>query len=409
MKILNIANVAGIKRGGGVHEVAYNFWKIQNELGLSSDLWFPGFKHEEDDLARCSGFASVKALDTYGDPSFGLLRQHSAHLVKMEEYSIIHQHGIWLPLSKLSLEASKKHKRIVVIQPHGYLEPYRLEMSTIKKKVAYSLFEKRNLEQAKVLVACSIKEYSNLRKMFPKKDIAIIPNGISQDFYSRETEKNYFKKDEYLGKKNMLFLSRIHPLKGLVRLLKAYACIDNEVRNNWNIIIAGIDQDNHVEELKELVRELNLTDNVYFEGEKFNSEKVDIMSSANLFVLPTHDENYGIVVAESLARGVPVLTTKGAPWSLLEKEKCGFWVDNNDSGIRNGLKKAMLMSEADLHLMGKRGRSIAKQHFMWDGIVQKTIELHKWLLGEVEKPNFVFCGDIEKKNENIFVTVKLYK
>jgi glycosyltransferase involved in cell wall biosynthesis len=402
MKILNIANVAGIKRGGGVHEVAYNFWRIQNKIGYNSDLWFPGYKQEQLDLISDSGFDTVRALDTYFHPSTSLLKNFRMLLSEMNEYNIIHQHGIWVPISKLTLEANKNHKGIVIIQPHGYLEPYRLNISKFKKKLAYYFYEKNNIEQAKVLVACSNEEYLNLKNMFPSKDIAIIPNGISEEFYKHESKKDYFKNNKYSGRKNILFLSRIHPLKGLKRFLKVYADIDHKISKSWNIIIAGIDQDNHTVELKEIVNDLNLCQNVYFEGEKFNSDKVDIMSSANLFILPTYNENYGIVVAESLARGVPVLTTKGAPWSLLEKEKCGFWVDNSNNGIKNGLEKAMLLSEHDLKLMGENGRNIAKQYFLWDSIVHKTIELYKWLLDGGEKPDFIYLGDSQMKDENIF-------
>ena len=402
MKILNIANVAGTKRGGGVHEVVYNFWRIQNSLGYSSDLWFPGYKEEELELIKESDFDKVRALDTYFHPSKSFLKNFKRLLSQMSEYNIIHQHGIWVPISKLTLEANKNHKGIVIIQPHGYLEPYRLNISKLKKQLAYYVFEKTNLERARLLIACSNEEYLNLKIMFPSKDIAIIPNGVSEDFYLANSKNDYFNRDKYLGRKNMLFLSRIHPLKGLVRFLKVYASIDKETRENWNIIIAGIDQDNHSQELNKIVKDLKISDFVYFEGEKFKDEKVNIMSSADLFILPTFNENYGIVVAESLSRGVPVLTTKGAPWSLLEKENCGFWVDNNQEGIKMGLEKAMLFPEDKLKLMGENGRRIAKNYFLWDGIVHKTIELYSWLINGGEKPDFVYEGNKSSKNQSIF-------
>ena len=402
MKILNIANVAGTKRGGGVHEVVYNFWRIQNNLGYSSDLWFPGYKEEEIELVKDSNFDNVKALDTYFHPSKSFLKEFKRLLTEMNDYNIIHQHGIWVPISKLTFEANKRYKSIVIIQPHGYLEPYSLNMSRLKKKLAYYLFEKSNLERAKLLIACSYEEYLNLKVIFPSKDIAIIPNGVSEDFYTANSENDYFNNDKYLGRKNILFLSRIHPLKGLVRLLEAYAIIDQEIRKNWNIIIAGIDQDNHSQELQKIAKNLNISNFVYFEGEKFKEEKVNIMSSADLFILPTFSENYGIVVAESLSRGVPVLTTKAAPWSLLEKENCGFWANNSQEGIKIELERAMLLSKEELKLMGENGKKIAKNYFLWTGIVHKTIKLYSWLINGGVKPNFVFLGNKSLKNQSVF-------
>jgi len=402
MKILNIANVAGTKRGGGVHEVVYNFWTIQNCIGFDSDLWFPGFKKEESDLIAESNNVKVKALKTYFHPSKSILKNFGKLLSQVNEFDIIHQHGIWVPISKLTLEANKKYNGIIVIQPHGYLEPFSLNMSKGKKMLAYFLYEKKNLEYARLLLACSFEEYLNLRELFPSKDIAVIPNGVSKDFYNSKSNRDYFKKNIYMRRKNMLFLSRIHPLKGLARLLKAYAILDKSISENWNIIIAGIDQNNHTNELKQIAKELKILDRVYFEGEKFKDEKINIMSSADLFVLPTNTENYGIVVAESLSRGVPVLTTKGAPWSLLEKESCGFWVENSIAGIKIGLEKAFLLTKDELVFMGSNGKRIAKEYFLWESIVHKTIELYTWLLEGGEKPNFVYLGESKIKNKNIF-------
>jgi len=127
------------------------------------------------------------------------------------------------------------------------------------------------------------------------------------------------------------------------------------------------------------------------------------MSSANFFVLPTFNENYGIVIAESLSRGVPAITTKGAPWSLLNRENCGLWVDNDYIGIKNGLLKAFNMTEEEMSVLKTNSLKVSEKYFLWENIVPKTKELYKWLLKEIdEKPNFVFLGDKSKKNPDLF-------
>ena len=132
-------------------------------------------------------------------------------------------------------------------------------------------------------------------------------------------------------------------------------------------------------------------------------EKINIMSSADFFILPTFNENYGIVIAESLSRGVPAITTKGAPWSLLNTENCGLWVDNNEEGIKRGLKQAFNMSEKDMCRLKENCINTSAKYFLWENIVPKTLQLYKWLLREIEeKPDFVFLGDKSKKNLNIF-------
>lgn len=402
MKVLHFANVAGLERGGGVHEVVYNFWTVQNNIGVDSDLWFPGKKDEEICLKEASSLHSAKSLRTFFNPNYGLVRDRRRIMREMSDFDIIHQHGIWLPISKLIKTAGKRFDIPVLIQPHGYLEPYGLAMSQKKKRITYKLYERENLERAKVIIACSIDERDELRKILPNKDIAVIENGVSNEFYNADSENKYFEHPKYNGKKNILFLSRIHPLKGLDRFIRVFSELPNKITKDWNVIISGIDECDHSAGVRNLALELKLENKVFFEGAKFGQEKIDIMSSADFFVLPTHNENYGIVVAESLARGVPVLTTKGAPWKLLEEEGCGFWAENSDAGLREKLQEALTLPPLKLREMGAIGRKIAAERFLWENIVEKTIELYSWVLNGGEVPAFVFLGDRNKRS------VKLY-
>ena len=406
MKILNFANVAGKIRGAGVHEVAYSFFKIQNDLNIDSHLWFPGYLNEEKELQsdlKLKNKSKVKALKTYFNPNYGFLKSKSSIKEELLTFDLIHQHGIWLPMSTLSSYAKKITKKPLIIQPHGYLEPYRLDLSLTKKKISYFLFEKKNLELADLLVACSTVEYKNLRILFPNKDIAIIPNGVPESFVNRLSKSNYFKNPKYKGRKNMLFLSRIHQLKGLERLLKVFSTLDIETTKDWNLVIAGLGEKKYIDSLKMLTKSLNLTNKVFFEGPVFNDDKINIMSSADFFILPTYNENYGIVIAESLSRGVPALTTKGAPWNLLNEKYCGVWVDNDVKGIEKGLKKVLSMSNDDLDILKQNCIYVSKEYFLWEKIVPKTIELYKWLLGySNEKPKFVHLGDKKESNSSIF-------
>lgn len=406
MRVLNLSNVAGKERGGGVHEVVNAFLLGQIELEVDTHLWFPGLKDEEKELRKSLQIKDshrVRALTTIFSPDFAFVKNEGLLKTEACRFDIIHQHGVWLPISRISSFSRSKGKSKLVIQPHGYLEPFALSMSKLKKSFSYNIFERRNLELADVLVACSHDEYDNLRKIFPAKDIAIIPNGIPRSFLEATSSRNYFENLMFNGKKNMLFLSRIHPLKGLERLFQAFSQVDQKHRDSWNLIIAGIGEDAYIKKLQGYAKHLDINENIFFIGSVFGQKKISVMSSADIFVLPTFSENYGIVIAESLSRGVPALTTKGAPWSMLKEMNCGFHVENSDEGIKKGLEKIFDLTNDDLIAMGEEGLKIAKKHFSWENIVPKTLQLYNWLTDKsIPKPDFIYSGHDGAESPKIF-------
>ena len=400
MKVLNFANVAGKIRGGGVHEVVYSFFRIQNTISMDAHLWFPGFISEAEELQAellPAVKKKVKALPTFLNPNFGLLKNKTALKKELLEFDIIHQHGIWLPISKLSSFVKRKGKPLI-IQPHGYLESYSLGMSTVKKKIMYYLFEKQNLDECSILVGCSEMEVANLRNLFPNKDIALIPNGVDQEFIDAPIFNNEIK-----CKNKILYLSRIHPSKGIERMLIGFASLPKEVKNNWIIDIAGDGDLIYLKELNKLVKDLKIIDFVNFLGPVYEKDKIELMDNCDLFLLPTYTENFGIVVIEALARSIPVLTTKGAPWGNLIKYNCGFWVENSQNGINDGMLKALSCSKEKLTKMGGNGKRLVLKKYIWENITLKTLELYKWLLEEkANKPDFVHLGVIDVPIKNIF-------
>ena len=383
MKILHLANVIGEHKGGGVHEVVSNFYRNQKLLNHEPHIWYPG---SDDDANSIRLDSNLKALPTFGDLKYGLVKGLFKKTPKeIESFDIIHQHGIWMPISMYNRKIRKNSKLKSIVQPHGYLEPFRLNISKFKKKLAFNLFEKANLEEATVLVACAEDEAVKLKKMFPNKDIAIIHNGISIEFFNEPSLKYNVNKK----KKRMLFLSQIIPIKGLERLFEVFSQIDVHKFDGWEFLIAGYEDENYTKTLKKLVDELNLSDLVSFVGPKLGKDKVEILDNTDVFILPTYNENYGIVVAEALARGIPVITTKGTPWEELNTKECGFWVDNTNEGIKSGLLDMLDKTEKDLHEMGERGRKLIERKYLWNKTTKRTIELYDWVLNGGQKPDFI--------------------
>lgn len=142
----------------------------------------------------------------------------------------------------------------------------------------------------------------------------------------------------------------------------------------WDLMIVGPAENRHDEEIRLQSLRLGIANDVTISGPLYGPEKTALYHSADLFILPTYSENFGISVAEALAHELPVLTTIGAPWSLLEREGCGWWVPATPEGLFNGLSSAISTSRANLQEMGRRGRHSMQEQFAWTAVAEAILE-----------------------------------
>jgi glycosyltransferase involved in cell wall biosynthesis len=192
------------------------------------------------------------------------------------------------------------------------------------------------------------------------------------------------------GKKRVAFFGRLHKVKAVDNLVSAWAMLmkkDPSVINDWELLIAGPDC-GAKEVLMSMVRELALG-NVRFVGEINGSAKYEFLSQADIYVLPSLTENFGITLAEALACGTPCIASQGTPWSGLEREKAGRWVPIGSESLVVALKEMMSISDDDRSVMGERGRAWIKRDFSWQGVGFKMKKAYEWLLGKEEMPQWV--------------------
>jgi glycosyltransferase involved in cell wall biosynthesis len=239
--------------------------------------------------------------------------------------------------------------------------------------------QRRALEQADLLHATSEVEYREIREHGFKAPVAIIPNGIDLPdlMFDRPTAPHH----------TLLFLSRIHPTKGIDRLLQAWRQLQH-VHLDWRLQVVGRGEPSHEREVRELAESLQLV-RLEFLGPLYGADKSWAYFDADLFVLPTHSENFGMVVAEALAHGCPAVVSQGAPWSGLDGEGCGWWVKHDVPSLIEALDVAMSMPPEVLDAMGKKGRFWMNRDFGWKSVAERMEACYRWRLDGGMRPECV--------------------
>jgi glycosyltransferase involved in cell wall biosynthesis len=252
----------------------------------------------------------------------------------------------------------------------------------MKKRVALWAYQRRDLETVSAFVATSELEAIGIREFGLSQPIAIIPNGIDLPpvAIDRPRVGN--------GPRIALFLGRIHPAKGLLNLIEVWA---RTKPRGWVLHIAGPDEGGHLQQVMRRVSEFNLTEVIKYIGSVSDSAKFEAYSRAELFILPTFSENFGVVVAEALSCALPVVTTKGAPWHALEEHQCGWWVEPSVAGLAEAVVDSTSRSPEELAVMGQRGRVLANQ-FRWPAIAKQMAAVYAWVLGCGAKPECIYAG-----------------
>ena len=178
-------------------------------------------------------------------------------------------------------------------------------------------------------------------------------------------------------------MGRIHPVKGLMDLISAWSRVKPV---GWHVVIAGGCVDGYLAELKEESRKLKVEDDFEFVGRVEAEAKWEMYRSADLFVLPSHSENFGIVVAEALACGVPVIATRGTPWDDLVTHRCGWWTEVGSQRLAVALCEATNCDDATRHEMGLRGRKLVESKYSWANAAEQMLAVYRWMLRQSEQP-----------------------
>jgi poly(glycerol-phosphate) alpha-glucosyltransferase len=302
---------------------------------------------------------------------------------------LLHVHGIWMYPSIASLDVCRTTKLPLVISSHGMLDSWARRNSAWKKKIGW-IYEGAHLRRANCLRALCESEAKSFRELGLRNPICLIPNGQElppQTSVAQPCDGLGFAPD----RKVLLFLSRLHPKKGLPNLLGAWAnCqkTDPEARD-WALVVAGADDWGHERVLRHLVSDLGMEKSVLFVGPLFGDKKDRALQEAEASVLPSFSEGLPMTVLEAWAWRLPVLFTPQCNLPEGFAEGAAVRADPTVDSLTLGLKTLFRMSDSDRKQMGERGRRLVEERFSWPRVAEQMVSVYQWLLGAGPKPDCV--------------------
>jgi glycosyltransferase involved in cell wall biosynthesis len=289
--------------------------------------------------------------------------------------AVLHGHGLWLMPNIQPAHIAAKYGVPFLMSPRGMLSPEALSFSARRKNLMWALAQRRALEAVNCFHATSMAEYGDIRRMSLRAPVAVIPNGI------------HVPVGEPAPTRTILHLGRIHPKKGIDRLIEAWSRLAGNFPD-WQLRIVGPSEIGCREALQSQIARQSVP-RVRFDDALFGDDKWTAYREASLFVLPTLNENFGMVVAEALAAGTPVISTKGAPWRGLVEQRCGWWIDHGVDALEAALRHALAIAPEERLAMGLRGRNWMRREFGWEAIAQRMSATYAWCLGTIEQPEWV--------------------
>jgi glycosyltransferase involved in cell wall biosynthesis len=293
---------------------------------------------------------------------------------------LVHAHGLWMMPGMYAADAALAANVPFVLATRGMLSPWAINHSKLKKRVMWYLQQRSALYKARCLHATSDAEREDLRQFGLTMPIAVVPNGIAVPPPQKSTEAAPTER-------RLLLLSRIDEKKGIENLLRAWRDVEAS-SPTWNLVICGPGRADYVAALRSLSKALG-NKRIEFLPARYGDEKAALLWSVEIFVLPTFEESFGVAIAEALAHGIPVITTRRTPWKGLEETGSGWWIDIGVPPLIAALRTALSKSAEDLRAMGARGREWMARDFSWGPIGEKMRATYEWMLGRETQPSWV--------------------
>ncbi len=324
----------------------------------------------------------IKYFNYYGYEHYNFSPLFFISLLKeIRNFDLVHITGIWNFPVLAGSYVSRKFKIPYIISPIGTLDPDVFKRkSYIFKKIYYNLVSKKDLEKASLIHYTTEYEKEKTEKYLKIKNRGIVlPRGIElkefEEFDNSIFNKFYFLRD----KKYILFLSRINWKKGLDILIPSFYEISKEFKNIY-LLISGPDNEGYSKIIKKTIKYYGIEDKVIFTGPLSGKEKIGILKNAEIFVLPSYSENFGLAAVEAMACKTPVIiSNKVGIYDEVRKNKAGIVVDTNPESIYKGIK-FLLENHKVKEEISINGRKLVERYYNIEKLAEKMIRIYEEIL-----------------------------
>lgn len=291
----------------------------------------------------------------------------------------LHIHGIWEESTAVACRLARKLGKPYILSAHGMLEPWALANKRLKKRVYTALIERENVTGAACLHALTAAEAHQYRNFGATSPIAVIPNAVQlpDDVHP----------DLFLGrfpalrdKRLVLFLSRLHPKKGLDLLVDAWSGVDRE-HPDARLVIAGPDSEGMQAKLLNEILARGLEDTIVFTGLLQGPMKWSALDAAECYVLPSHSEGLSMSLLEAMGMGLPVIATKACNMPDISTFNTGWEIDADADSLRAALRSLLSRPTEENLIAGRNGARLIRSRFSPPHVARQMTELYDFVLG----------------------------
>lgn len=360
-------------RYGGPSKAIIEMCEALSKVGVECDIATTHFSGETKILARETRVYSFKASSGEYKFSLGLYLWLKKNI---KNYDLVHIHSVFCFPTFIAARIASQNKVPYILRTIGQLYPWVLaNRSSFFKKIYLGLIEKKTIDMARFLHFTTEDEKNSIGVKINNKKNFVLPLGVN---IPKKIHKTKFEEffPELKNKKILLFLSRIHPKKGLELLLNSF-----DKKTDLTLVVAGSGNEEYVSKIKRIAQKLNIKNQVKFTGHISGKRKLALLQNSVAFILPSYTENFGISVVEAMASGVPILISKNVGLSDdIEKNEAGITFNLDINSIRKSIEK--IKNNGKILKMKKNGLKLVQEKYNWKKIAREQVKIYERIINK---------------------------